>query len=106
MRISILAVLTASLTAVGAQAADAPDEIRLGTVYTGSIACGLSVGGGGGSHAHSQKERAAARGLRPPYRSELLVPYRRNFSNGVSRGDGTASLDAPRSQVPAFPPQD
>src|SRR5271169_5964073 len=51
MRISILAVLTASLTAVGAQAADAPDEIRLGTVYTGSIACGLSVGGGGGSHA-------------------------------------------------------
>jgi hypothetical protein len=51
MRISILAVLTASLTAVGAQAADAPDEIRLGTVYTGSIASGLSVGGGGGSHA-------------------------------------------------------
>jgi hypothetical protein len=54
----------------------------------------------------SPKERAAARGLRPPYRSELLVPYRRNFSNGVSRADGTASLDAPRSQVPAFPRQD
>jgi hypothetical protein len=31
---------------------------------------------------------------------------RRNFSNGVSRRDGTASLDAPRSQVPAFPRQD
>jgi hypothetical protein len=30
----------------------------------------------------------------------------RNFSNGVSRRDGTASLDAPRSQVPAFPRQD
>jgi hypothetical protein len=39
-------------------------------------------------------------------RSEVLVPYRRNFSNGVSRADGTASLDAPRSQVPAFPRQD
>ena len=30
----------------------------------------------------------------------------RNFNNGVSRRDGTASLDAPRSQVPAFPRQD
>ena len=30
----------------------------------------------------------------------------RNFRNGVSRRDGTASLDAPRLQVPAFPRQD
>ena len=32
MRISILTVLTASLTAVGAQAADATGEIKLGTL--------------------------------------------------------------------------
>jgi hypothetical protein len=106
MRISILAVLTASLTAVGAQAADAPDEIRLGTVYTGSIACGLSVGGGGGSHA-PQPEGARGSARAPSSLSiRAIGPYRRNFSNGVSRGDGTASLDAPRSQVPAFPRQD
>ena len=30
----------------------------------------------------------------------------RNFRNGVSRRDGTASLDVPRLQVPAFPRQD
>ena len=36
MRISILAVLTASLIAVGAQAADAPGEIKLGTLYASS----------------------------------------------------------------------
>ena len=28
------------------------------------------------------------------------------FRNGVNRVDGTACLDAPRSQVPAFPRQD
>ena len=96
----------ASLIAVGAQAADAPGEIKLGTVYAGSIACGLSVGGGGGGHA-PQPEGARGSARAPSsHRSELLVPYHRNFSNGVSRGDGTASLDAPRSQVPAFPRQD
>jgi hypothetical protein len=36
MRISIIAVLTASLIAVGAQAADAPGEIKLGTLYASS----------------------------------------------------------------------
>ena len=36
MRISILAVLTASLIAVSAQAADAPGEIKLGTLYASS----------------------------------------------------------------------
>ena len=36
MRVSILAVLTASLIAVGPQAADAPGGIRLGTLYASS----------------------------------------------------------------------
>jgi dihydroorotase-like cyclic amidohydrolase len=48
-------------------------------------------------------------GLRPgeiDKRSSFVAKREGNFSNGVSRRDGTASLDAPRSQVPAFPRQD
>jgi hypothetical protein len=38
--------------------------------------------------------------------SSFVAKREGNFSNGVRRRDGTASLDAPRSQVPAFPRQD
>jgi hypothetical protein len=44
--------------------------------------------------------------MRRDKRSSFVAKREGNFSNGVSRRDGTASLDARRSQVPVFPRQD